>query len=183
MRSNIAINPRNVETYKNRKHKLQKSRDLLWPAKNKQHIFKIKQLQLSELVLKLRKKRKKTDKFQGDLSDSNPRTRKGGTILRSIAFSKNFQAMATLFCQQMWETKCLANSREGKLIPRELKLDEIWIDQSKGSLPFSWATLVCPKISSHMLQLVWVATSVGFPTTNITSFRRERERGGFGGIA
>lgn len=97
----------------------------------------------------------KTKKFyesveKKDLVESKPRTSKGGTILRANAFSKNFQEMGTLLSQQIWETKWLASSREGKVIPAELKFEETWIAHNNGSLPFSWASLVCPKTLSHM---------------------------------
>lgn len=46
---------------------------------------------------------------QAYLLESKARTRIGGTILKTRAFSRNFQATGTLLSQQMCETKRVAS--------------------------------------------------------------------------
>lgn len=73
----------------------------------------------------------------------------GETILRTKAFSKNFHAIGKLFSQQMWDTKKLANSKEGKDTPDELRHEETWTAHTNGSPPFSCSTLVISKTLSQ----------------------------------
>lgn len=51
----------------------------------------------------------------------------------------------------MWETKTLASSTEGIETPLELKLEDNCITQTRGSLPFCWATLVSSTTLSQIL--------------------------------
>lgn len=78
----------------------------------------------------------------------------GDTILRTKAFSKNFHAIGKLFSQQMWDTKKLANSRDGKDTPDELKHEETCIAHTNGSPPFSCETLVNSKTLSQRLHCI-----------------------------
>lgn len=86
-----------------------------------------------------------------DLEESRARTSIEGTMFKTKAFSRNFHKMGTLFSQQMYETNTLASSMEGMHTPAELRFDETCIDQRRGSLPFSWASLVCFMTTSQTL--------------------------------
>lgn len=86
-----------------------------------------------------------------DLEESKARTSMEGTMLKTKAFSRNFHIIGTLFSQQICETKTSASSIDGRETPAEAKFDETSIDQRRGSLPFSWASLVCIITTSQRL--------------------------------
>ena len=86
-----------------------------------------------------------------NLTERRARTSIGGTIFNIRAFSRNFHKMGTLFSQQMYDTNTFASSAEGKDSPAEFKFEYICMAQTRGSLPFSCATLVSSKTPSQTL--------------------------------
>lgn len=85
-----------------------------------------------------------------DLVESKARTRTGGTTLKLKAFSSNFQEMGALLCQQMWDTKRVANSGEGRETPAEFKWDDKWSAHNIGSPPFFSAIFVSSRTLSQI---------------------------------
>lgn len=105
-------------------------------------------------------------------------------MLQTIAFSRNFHAIGTLFSQHMYEINKSPSSKEGKDTPPAFKFEETWIAHNKGSLLFPWAHFVSSKIPSHTLLLLhWMATSIS-PDSSLQMQQfmekklRESKRGG-----
>ena len=97
------------------------------------------------------KQRKEKQKRQWNLVESKARRNKGGTMLSSKALSRNFHTIGTLLSQQMYETNMSATSMDGSDTPSEFKYVDNCIAQRRGSIPFSWASLVSSITLSHML--------------------------------
>lgn len=115
------------------------------------------------------------------------RTSIGWTMLRAKALSRNFQMIGTLLSQQMWETKALATSTEGRETPMAFKLEESLIAHRNGSLPFCWADWVSSTTLSTRLgctesaiaepdrAALWCSSSLAQPD-RAKNGREERER-------
>lgn len=129
-----------------------------------------------KLPIKQNQNKTKTTSEKRDLVESRARTGMGGTIFIIKAFSRNFQAIGTLFPQQICETRRFATSTEGSDTPAELKLDDNCTAQSRGSLPFSCATLVCSRILSHILVCTDTAISRSCVGSETPKFRAENYR-------